>query len=139
MSDWAADLLAFLNARLDEDEAAAKAATPGPWFALTRAEVQRIRAKGEDGPEETWTAAVGGVPVMSDDESRSDADRIHVALHDPARVLREVGVKRNLIAEYEDCHNTGNSPEHYDGYWDAILGFAAVCSDHPDYQQEWPT
>ena len=150
MLTWAGmdDLVAFVRARLDENEAAAKAATPGPWHALTTAEVRRVGAKGEDQPEETWAAAVGGRPVMSADESRHDADCVHIALHDPARALREVEAGRRRLERYlnasgrdlpEGVHE-GRDPDERerdqavkDALEDEVREDAAVWSDHPDY------
>ena len=127
MSDWAADLITFFKARLDEIEAAAKAAqSPSPWKAATH-------------EADSWIVTdATGEPLIFDEGTPSLEEAAHIARHDPARTLREVEVKRKLIAEYEDCHNTGNSPDHYDGYWDAIVRFAAVDRDHPDFRQEWP-
>lgn len=46
----------------------------------------------------------------------------HIARHDPARILREVQVKRALLEWV---------PE------DVQYPFASVYSDHPDFQKEW--
>ena len=63
------DLAAFLKARLNEDEAAAKAAAI------------------PDGPE--WSLP-GPVP--------GEEQNAHIARHDPARMLREVEAKRAILA-----------------------------------------
>ena len=145
MSDWAADLIAFLKARLDEIEATAKAATGTAWAWEATGDKDNSWAaghvEGEDGCPLSGEIEHGqGIVIDGVCESINGnlADAAHIARHDPARVLRDVEVKRKLIAEYEDCHNTGNSPDHYDGYWDAVVRFAAIDRDHPDYQQEWP-
>lgn len=64
------DLIAFVAARLDEDEAAARAAVNFSY----------------------------GVPDWCDD---GDPDGVHIARHDPARVLREVEASRKLLVRYE--------------------------------------
>lgn len=89
--------LTALNALLDEDEAAAKSATPGPWRAVTSAELEEIRndPDREEDPR-PWTR-----PTMGEDESRSDGDKIHISRHDPMRVLRDGQRDRAIIAECE--------------------------------------
>jgi hypothetical protein len=102
------DLIAFLNARLDEDEAAAKA-----WLPF-------------------------GNPTAEQCE--------HFARHDPARVLRDVGAKRRIVAWHESectctwCDEEGDDLPGPDvtGYGcPTLLMIAAIWSDHPDYRQEW--
>ena len=67
------DLTAFLTARLDEDEAAAKAVKDRHWAMATI-------PGGELAP---------GVVA-------------HIARHDPARVLREVAAGRTILAACQD-------------------------------------
>lgn len=115
------DLIAFVNARLDEDEAAAKAARGVEW-------------------DWRYVAQPFG-------ERPSIAHTVHIARHDPERVLREVAAKRAILAAYEQ---EGAQPIHrpdpevltliearLDAYEDAVLALAAIWSDHPDYRQEW--
>ena len=118
------DILTFLRARLDEDEAAAKWASKGPW---------KLRAGGYvvGGPNDR-----DGGPAVSVATGAQQWNGNHIIRHDPARVLREVAAKRELIAECENDH-AGNSPDHYDGYWAAAFAFAAVYSDHSDYDSDW--
>jgi hypothetical protein len=79
-----------------------------------------------------------------------DGDAAHIALHDPARVLREVEAGRVLLKYLTDMSGqpvmllVGESAEAV-GQGDGIVlraswllrEFAAVYSDHPDYRQEW--
>ena len=121
---------AFLNARLDEDEAAAKAAASvaGPDWQF-----------GADFPTSYLRSARGSILA---DTLQSGEGQIgpHVACHDPARVLREVAAKRAILAAY--VRADGGSPRDRDrGRWDsshaAVSQLAAVYSGHPDYRQEW--
>ena len=118
------DLVAFLNARLDEDEAVANAAaTSGNQFA----------AEGVFAPE--WRFAndsamvrSGAGAIVFGEGAPSGEQAVHIACHDPARVLREVAAERAML---EDLDLT---------YPDAVhlrKLLAAAWSDHPDYQQEW--
>jgi hypothetical protein len=114
------DLTAFLNARLDEVEAAAKAASGTDW-----------------GQALTFVTDEGGARVA---EAASVRTAIHIARHDPARVLREVTAGRRLIAEFKS-HDDAKYPDFDGGYVsgleDAMMIAAAIWSDHPDYRQEW--
>jgi hypothetical protein len=118
------DLIAFLTARLDEDEAAAKKAAQkrrGPWHYL--GDKFRASVFGVQGFDHGHVAETFGVALAA-----------HIARHDPARVLREVGAKRAIIGTHE-------SPDWQpDGQWGpchTLRQLAAAYSDHPDYQQEW--
>ncbi|MGW6416030.1 DUF6221 family protein [Streptomyces sp. NPDC055055] len=70
------DLIAFLRARLDEDEQTARAAKPGPWH-----------TDGGDVYARDRTDAVVGHTDSAE----------HIARHNPARVMAEVYSKRQLL------------------------------------------
>ena len=93
-----ADLVAFLKERLDEDERAAQAASPGPWS---------VRV-AEDGRADVYAPASArlkslgfgraAVAVETDGVGAvSAADADHIARWDPARVLAEVAAKRAIL------------------------------------------
>jgi hypothetical protein len=112
----------FLRARLDEDEAAARAAASRP--------------RGE-----SWGGVVDG--------TRYTVVAAHIARHDPARVQREIEAKRAILAEHQRAPKPlpGMSwypcrvctRDRYPQSWPCatVRALAAVWSDHPDYQQEW--
>jgi hypothetical protein len=139
-------LVAFLNARLDEDEATAKAC---------------IEAKREPWQEWEW-------------EDQAPADIAHYGRHGPARVLREVDAKRKILAGHQiHSEPETRTMQHIDRRWNTgtvehqetgrlswwcgtcdqdrdyghiggpeegcptIRALAAVYSDHPDYLEEW--
>ncbi|MFH8581709.1 DUF6221 family protein [Streptomyces zaomyceticus] len=89
------EFLAFLNGCLDEDERTARAATEGPWQVDNEQHAEAITTP-------TGTVVVGGgrwggeAPVF---ETTQDA--LHIARHDPARVLAEVDAKRQFLKAYE--------------------------------------
>lgn len=117
----AEELTAFVRARLDEDEAIAQAAAS--------AVAQDMQFQPFSGPHD-----LGNPNLM---RPINDA-RIHMARHDPERVLRDVAAKRAIL--------------DWLGYQDRVYGdysvietlelvarhlAAAAWSDHPDYKAEW--
>lgn len=144
-------LAEFTEARLAEREAAAKAATAGPWQWVEEEDV----AFGDHGPNlmsstATWADPVWGGPhaqtVLSswghDDwgVSVEDADKAHIALSDPARVLREVGAMRKILAMHTEAQGWSYPPGDGDEAVQEALtnvarALAAIWSDHPDYAE----
>ena len=80
-------LVASLNAGLDEDEAAAKVAGKkrrAPWRVIGTSRV----ASASPNPD----------VVVADTDGLKGELAAHIALHDPARVLRDVKAGRDLLA-----------------------------------------
>ena len=145
--DDAEAMVAFLNARLDEREAVARGAADAS-AAAWRAEPNA----GEDwwavmytGPSTIRPCGEFDYPVA---ERVDRADAAHIALHDPARVLREVEADRRLIEAYEwvaarKADGGGIERDYNFRSGQAIsletaIGLrVAVHSDHPDYREEW--
>jgi hypothetical protein len=138
-SDLSGDLaviVAFIEARLAEDEAAAKLAA--------KYHGKRWHAGEAVHPSE------GTVSVFDEDGANLVAmwvlpgDAAHIARHDPARVLREVTAKRAIVSNYVTCATADRysgepAPiDHYQGgVGYALCALASAWSDHPDYQREW--
>lgn len=103
------DLVEFLRARLAEDEEAARAATPGPWWhhpgkqwlgpeAFEKYDLrQGEEFVGYGGPH-PFTGAVCSTGPAGNMQGMKDA--AHIARHDPARVLAEVEAKRRIVEDY---------------------------------------
>ncbi|MGW5003094.1 DUF6221 family protein [Streptomyces hydrogenans] len=119
------DLVTFLHARLDE-------------------EADLARRCGGDGCGE-WTVQGHTVDFCRGELAGfHPAIALHVALHDPARVLREVEAKRRVLARHAFSPAIGD-PElpwdnrddcQYDGEpWpcDDLLDLALPYADHPGY------
>jgi Family of unknown function (DUF6221) len=135
------DLIAFLAARLDEVEAAAKSAaaeTAVGWFTDTSEEPDersvRYTAPNTLHPSSTWDYSIADrVPL---------AAAVHIVRHDPGRALREVKAKRAIIRLAATGREwTDGSAGATAGYAavvvsDALRALAAVYSDHPDYRAE---
>jgi hypothetical protein len=124
-------LIAFLRARLDEDEAAAQKAASGDgrfggrahWSALGHGIVTDVA-------DPDWGVVDLG-PYIDD-----DALAEHIARHDPARALRDVEAKRAMIAELTRWP-FDYRPEADDATRLFVRLLGSVYSDHPDYLPEW--
>jgi hypothetical protein len=121
ITDW-------LHAQLDEDDRIARAA-------------QRQRGGGQ------WTAradaneivAVEGIPARASEpipvvlHPDEDETAVHVAEHDPARVLREIDAKRRIVDRYAwlcEHGDTGGAA------WVLPL-LALPYADRPGYKEAW--
>lgn len=144
------DLVAFLRARLDEDEVAAQAAADGDsgtWFVGGKWNV--YRAEDEARFDEDYQGDEHRLVVYGNMEVQSE----HIGRHDPARVLREAEADRALIAALQRAQRDQPAPESFhDDPYDPAVSYgagevaglllaaklrAAVYRDHPDYDQEW--
>jgi hypothetical protein len=131
------DIVAFLRARLDEDEAAAKKATGEHWEF--------------DGATVIYGHALEQVVDYVYDDNQE-----HIARHDPARVLREVEAKRRIVDEHpvdtpwrpefgscETCADEELGGDDGDSRFKksfpcpTIRLLALPYSDHPDYDPAW--
>ena len=115
-------LTEFVAARLDEDEAIAREASPhdeGHW----------IHEGGDIGH-------VGNSPMNTAIDLWNTPAGPHIARHDPARVLAEVAAKRAIVALY-DGPLLASDDCWWEGLFDALTFIAAVDADHPDFDPEW--
>lgn len=129
------NIVDFITARLNDDEKAATAA--GDAFDPAWYYDERV----DDSP--LWQVWAYDEIVASD---LAEPVAIHVARHDPARVLREVEAKRAIVQQYGRW-STMAEGEHgqaravfeagADGLLTAIRALANVYVDHPDFIAEW--
>lgn len=130
-------LLAFINACLDEDEAAARAATPGPW-------------QWNDDAEDGYGYAPDWAELMSRGRRVTSVegqfgiravDARHIAAWDPARVLDEVAAKRRMLREMTDHAPPwadSRSQEIYETIADEVLPCLAWPYRHrPGWDPSW--
>ncbi len=105
------ELIAFLNARLDEDEATARPLSAGG----------------------NWNVTINGVPGWGLEGDRRMVE--HMVRHDPARVLADVAAKRAIVAacaynlEYEEYGHTLAER--------VLRALALPYADHEDYKPHW--
>lgn len=131
---------AFVLDRLAEDEAAARAATSGPWEQRTY--------NYRDGSS-TWELVHVHDPMLhpanvlkatSEDWPPTPADASHIARHDPARVLAQVAAHRDLVelaTSLLDLHGMGDPKVPTDVGGDVLRILASAWADHPTYQSDW--
>jgi hypothetical protein len=135
------DLAQWLHAQLDEDERIARAATLGPW-------VQS--GVGDYG----WTVDFGrpGAGVETADTEQGLADADFIAAHNPARVLREIDAKRQIIDQCaywneRAARKAVDPPKHpqpgldlgllLDAMNPVLRALALPYADRPGYREEW--
>lgn len=127
------ELARWLGEILDAEAEQARAAADGDsgeWFVGDKWNVYRV--EDETPRDEVETNALvcwGNVKDQSE----------HIAEHDPARVLRDIEAKRDLLRLAERAHDY---PETFmNGFASALEGtlrlFAAAYADQPGYLEEW--
>lgn len=145
------DIVEFLTARLDEDEAAARVACNEMTRKYARTNDGEWRASSSHGGIHTESSADLVVQGRGFDFDLKDGVAVHIARHDPARVLRNVAAQREIVKAYVDfeARVAGASYKGYDalnyhrhmGTLDALRGtlrlLAAVYANHSDYQEGW--
>lgn len=124
------DLIAFLAARLDEDEQWAREATDGPWVDEFSGETGHCVIPSDAMSTREYVARTQLLAALPDAR--------HIARHDPARVLREVEAKRRILAECRPGHLGGPALELAGALGGLVLCFLALpYADHEDYREEW--
>ena len=150
-ADELAVMIAFAEARLNEDEAAARACADSggslEWID------SRVMASGDHTIRTRPGARVVARVRIADTEASDgsvidpDACAAHIPRYDPARVLRDVAAKRARIERYKRAVEVGGAnPSPFvrgqdNGYAEACLDSirddVAAWSDHPEYQEGW--
>lgn len=139
----------FLLARIAEDEAVARAATPGPWKWADDAEPWLETVAERYHPEWAWT---GPDIVISAYGMHTEGwvdcepnNRDHIARFDPARVLAECAVKRGVVERWRsnqaasdlEPRSSGHSMRAAAELLEVLRLLATIYADHPDYREEW--
>ena len=132
----------FMLARLAEDEITARAATDGPWKVDNEIYTEYIGSpSGAVVSGSRW----GGEASVFD----NTADAIHIARHDPARVLAQCAAMRKIVEQWQEgagrLDDQGRPAYLFDPLASALLKshagwlriLASIWSDHPDWREEW--
>lgn len=144
-------IVEFLEARIAEDEAVAKAASSSTqgdeWESGNeRRDSAMIYVRKPGGFDWVGSAREAVFTAQISNQSNWRAQPPHIARHDPARILREVAAKRAIIKAYVDAdikaHDTYNFHEDIlngesNGLETAVEALAICWSDHPDFSEGW--
>lgn len=128
------ELVRWLTACLDEEAQSASAASDGPWTAWRES---RLRGLGDLQHVVMLPGQKPGVRASIATASWVDAE--HIAAHDPARVLREINAKRDLLRFAEAIH------DHHETFTTGVAArlegtlrlFALAYKDRAGYRSEW--
>lgn len=123
------DLVAFLRARLDEDEAVTREADDfddHSWYIVQDGLGNTVGPRPQPGEFRIATAYYAEYAE-------------HIARYDPARVWADVAAKRELLRVAEAAADF--APTFTTGFAAKLEGvlrrFAVAYADHPDYRPEW--
>jgi hypothetical protein len=134
-------LASYLLARYDKIEQVALDASPGPWH---------------ENAESDEVVAVDGITVCDGfalGTRQLRATVAHIAMHDPAAVLRDVAAKRAIVTEHEHvptfkigsvaigcvvCHRLGEGEGiEANGWCNTLKLLAQPFADRDDFREEW--
>jgi hypothetical protein len=128
------DLVEWLRAQLDDDEQVARAATGEEWGAVAPTSQPYVIFDVAAFQANKTLEHVGRLAAVERAE-----DRAHIARHDPARVLREIAAKRDLLRFAEGIR------DHHETFTSGVAArleetlrlFALAYADRPGYREEW--
>jgi uncharacterized protein DUF6221 len=132
------DPVAFLRARYDEIEAAAKAAADGDsgqWFVGRKWNVYDAEDKARF--DEDYQGEENRLVVYGNEVATSE----HIALNDPAYVLADIASRRRILEIYERVNSRRHeNAEDEARAWlmdEVVAALMAPFASHPEYQDEW--
>jgi hypothetical protein len=132
-------MIAFITARLDEVEEQARKATPGVWKLWGMSVMA-----DQDGTSNVTTCTDVAHTVMIDDAGKPRTfNALHIARHDPPRVLAEVEAHRKMVANLRTAidHTWQFGEEARDVVTSLAVRLlqqlAALDADHRDYDPAW--
>lgn len=127
-------LIGFYWARLDEREALARSASPGPWRLDSDRFPESIHGAGGD--DVVSGGRWGGEARVFD----RDEDAAHIVDNDPQAVLDDVAAKKAILDDYARyCADVDNPARELicRVTRDVIKRLATVHAGHPDYDESW--
>ena len=131
------DLVRWLGEQLDEDERIARATTERQPYD----EWDAVGAGDDDDAARSHWEVVKIARMAQSPAARALA--IHIAAHDPARVLREIDAKRRMLADFvpelaqTDATIEGEWNSHDDLEHKLLAYLALPYADRPGYREEW--
>jgi hypothetical protein len=137
------DLVEWLREQLDKDERVARAAceyASAEWHADEGATTVLMWPPE---PKVAEAERRRGLPVVSDQwrgavvDSAGNAGLVrHITRHDPARVLREIDAKRQVIEQAATIADMDEMHVAFRGR-DILKALALPYADQPGYREEW--
>ncbi|HET7397613.1 MAG TPA: DUF6221 family protein [Intrasporangium sp.] len=118
------DLVLFLEARLDEDEAAARAALGG-------------RAEQVAGGPSAWAETVGSDGQGPVPFSGTGPERLLVECEAKRRIIRDMQEQVSFAHAEADPHRSASAAQMSQGLYHALMVLATVYAGHPDYRDGW--
>lgn len=145
------ELVEWLRARFNEDERLARAAGSLSGIIAAGSDQWRVSGSHTDDGGTYWSITstspdLGRVPVvemvgsgMSGGGAHTEEVAAHIAEWDPARVLREIDAKRDLLRFAKGIH------DHHETFTTGVAArleqtlrlFALAYADRPGYREEW--
>lgn len=131
-------LITWLCGVLDDIEAAAKAATPGPWGAQPGGQgtfdnewevVSDAHEHPHPGHYVVYTGYEGG-------GASSEQNALHIARHDPRQVLADIAAKRAVLGLWEFARKSPHS-EAYGVLSEAVRALVSGYRHRPGWRTEW--
>jgi hypothetical protein len=138
VTDGIAAITAFIEQRLAEREAKAKAATPGGWYSFCsgHGDDWYVASRGYGQVSTGLHSDPDGDEILMIERDRRDAE--FIAANDPASVLRDVAAKREILTELAaQASVMGGSGAYRHCYEMVAREFAAIWDGHPGYQARW--
>jgi hypothetical protein len=143
------ELVDFLRARLDEDEATVRSASPGPWWLVQNhfegdnvVQVRSARTEG-DAVHGQWTlvARFTAAPDTAITRLRMAADSVYIQGLDPVRALAELEARRAVVelSARTVCAGPGVEVTRRERRQATavLLALVAPYSEHADFRAEW--
>jgi hypothetical protein len=125
----------FLEDRYDEDEAAARAASVGPWLWVGDIDQDEGSLYAADGDMVLSAHGMHTEGFLAVDEG----DAAHITLHDPARVLADIAAKRAIMENMAGVKMEQPAIRIYrEGLAEVTLRMLAhPYAEHPDFDPAW--
>lgn len=126
-------LVEFLTARLNEiRQRALDASVESPTWTV---ETHHDRTSGHDTGSEVVCEGNG-------DGGCETVHAIHIAYHDPARVLADIDAKLRIVDLYTHVRYNDDGEPYFCGsgeeiWYESLCLLALPYADHEDYRQEW--
>jgi len=128
-------LTEFLEARIAEDEEAARACEIPAWEIVRNDNPPWVKGLGIAAMDSTWDACI------------CVADAEHAVRHDPVRVLDECAAKRSILASLTSTAAAHADETHLGqklvlagmdtGLRLALQALALPYRNHPDFKEDW--